>query len=154
MEALSYRTLEAAMPGGGVQLPMCCVACVDGVGPAPDFAYGGMTCKICASDEIERAVASMNHLQTACETTAERAFLASIHASCVTPVGVKATHIDDRLAMRAILFSADGARDLAEEISDHLVAGDADGARRIGEKLGAKMIARGALELLNDAGAG
>jgi hydroxymethylbilane synthase len=109
--------------------------------------------KICGSDEIERAVASMNHPQTACETAAERAFLASIHASCNTPVGVKATHIDDRLAMRAILFSADGARDLADEISAHLGAGDADGARRIGEKLGAKMIARGARELLDDAGA-
>lgn len=106
--------------------------------------------KICASDEIDRAVASMNHAQTECETTAERAFLASIHASCVTPVGVKATHIDDRLAVRAILFSADGARDLAEEISEHLVAGDADGARRIGEKLGAKMISRGARDLLDE----
>ena len=91
----------------------------------------------------------MNHPRTECETAAERAFLASIHASCVTPVGVKATYIDDQLAMRAILFSADGARELADEISEHLGAGDAAGARRIGEKLGAKMISRGARELLD-----
>jgi hydroxymethylbilane synthase len=106
--------------------------------------------KICGSDEIERAVASLNDPQTECETAAERAFLASIHASCVTPVGVKATYIDDELAMRAILFSADGARELAEEISEHLGAGDCAGARRIGEKLGVKMIARGARELLDE----
>jgi len=111
--------------------------------------------KICGSDEIDRAVASLNHPQTECETAAERAFLASIHASCVTPVGVKATYIDDELGIRAILFSADGARELAGEFSDHLGAGDSAGARSIGEKLGVKMISRGARELLlNDADAG
>lgn len=106
--------------------------------------------KICGSDEIDRAVASLNDPQTECETAAERAFLASIHASCVTPVGVKATHTNDQLGMRAILFSPDGARELAEETSEHLGAGDSVGARRIGEKLGAKMISRGARELLNE----
>jgi porphobilinogen deaminase len=68
----------------------------------------------------------------------------------VTPVGVKATHIDDHLAMRAILFSADGVRDLADEISAHVRAGDARAAARVGEDLGAKMIARGARDLLNE----
>ena len=105
--------------------------------------------KICGSEEIDRAVASLNHPRTECETAAERAFLASIHASCVTPVGVKATYIDDQLAMRAILFSVDGVRELADEISEHLDAGDAAGARRIGEKLGVRMISRGARELLD-----
>ncbi len=105
--------------------------------------------KICGSDEVDRAVASLNHPRTECETAAERAFLASIHASCVTPVGVKATYIDDELGMCAILFSADGARHLAEEISEHLDAGDSAGARRIGEKLSVKMISRGARELLD-----
>ena len=104
--------------------------------------------KICGSDEINRAVASLNHPQTECETAAERAFLAAIHASCVTPVGVKAAHIDDHLAMRAILFSGDGSRELAEEISDRVAAGDALAAVRAGEALGAKMIARGARALL------
>jgi hydroxymethylbilane synthase len=105
---------------------------------------------ICGSEEINRAVASLNHPQTECETGAERAFLASIHASCVTPVGVKATHIDDHLAMRAILFSTDGARELAEEISETVGAGDSLAARHVGERLGAKMISRGARELLDE----
>jgi hydroxymethylbilane synthase len=106
--------------------------------------------KICGSDEINRAVASLNHPQTACETAAERAFLASIHASCVTPVGVKAAHLDGHLAMRSILFSADGSRDLADEISDRVAAGDSLAAVRVGESLGAKMISRGARELLDE----
>jgi hydroxymethylbilane synthase len=106
--------------------------------------------KICDSDEIERAVASLNHPQTECETAAERAFLATIQASCVTPVGVKANYIDDELAMRAILFSADGMRELGDEISEHLTTGDSAAARRVGEKLGAKMISRGARNLLDE----
>jgi hydroxymethylbilane synthase len=106
--------------------------------------------KICGSDDIDRAVASLNHPQTECETTAERAFLASIHASCVTPVGVKATLTNDHFAMRVILFSADGARELADEIYERVAPGDAQAAARIGEKLGVKMISRGARELLNE----
>jgi hydroxymethylbilane synthase len=105
---------------------------------------------ICGSEEINRAVASLNHPQTECETGAERAFLASIHASCVTPVGVKAAHTNGHLAMRAILFSADGARDLADEISERVASGDSLAAIRAGENLGAKMIARGARELLDE----
>ena len=106
--------------------------------------------KICGSDEIERAVASLNHAPTERETTAERAFLASIRASCVTPVGVKATSVDDHLTMRAILFSADGARELADEISAPIKSDDAQAAALTGEALGAKMIARGARELLDE----
>jgi len=107
--------------------------------------------RIGGSSDIERAVASLNHPQTECETAAERAFLASIHASCVTPVGVKASYLDDHVAMRAILFSADGTRELADEISERVAAGDAPAAVRLGEKLGASMISRGARELLGDA---
>ena len=104
--------------------------------------------KVGGTDDIDRAIASLNHPQTECETTAERAFLASIHASCVTPVGVKASLAGDRLAMRAILFSIDGARELADDISER-IAGATDAARA-GQKLGAKMIARGARDLLDE----
>ncbi len=107
--------------------------------------------ELCGLEEVERAVASLNHPQTECETAAERAFLASIHASCVTPVGVKATYKDDNLAMRAVLFSADGGRELADAISERVAPVDAAAAASVGEKLGAKMIARGASNLLDDA---
>ena len=101
--------------------------------------------------EIERAIATLNHPQTECETAAERAFLAAIHASCVTPVGVTATSTADRIEMRAILFSGDGARELIEETSERVAPGDAAAAARVGEKLGAMMIARGARDLLDEA---
>ncbi len=52
--------------------------------------------------------------------------------------------------MRVILFSADGARDLADEISEHLARETRPGGR-LGEKLGVKMISRGARDLLDGA---
>jgi hydroxymethylbilane synthase len=106
--------------------------------------------RICGSADLNRAVASINHPQTECETAAERAFLASIHASCVTPVGVKATHLDEHLAMRTILFSADGTRELAGEISGRVATGDSQAAIGIGESLAGKMISRGARNLLDE----
>src|SRR5690242_6876993 len=72
--------------------------------------------KICGADEIERAVASLSDPTAAIETAAERAFLASIHASCTTPVGVKATLAGHALTLRTLLFSGDGAREMADEM--------------------------------------
>ncbi len=107
--------------------------------------------KICGSDEIEKAIDALNHAPTVSETTAERAFLASIHASCVSPVGVKASATDENIAIRAILFSVDGSRELCDEISDRARSGDSKAAARVGEKLGAKMVSRGARKILDEA---
>lgn len=103
---------------------------------------------ICGSDEVETAVAAINDSTTALETAAERAFLASIHASCTTPVGVKATLANQTLTLRTLLFSADGSREMADEIAES--AGDVQGAIAIGARLGARMLTRGARDLLGD----
>ena len=103
---------------------------------------------ICGSDEVETAVAAINDSTTALETAAERAFLASIHASCTTPVGVKATLANQTLTLRTLLFSADGSREMADEIAEP--AGDVQGAIAIGARLGTRMLTRGARDLLGD----
>jgi hydroxymethylbilane synthase len=107
------------------------------------------------SGELERALAAIDDPIAHCETLAERRFLATIGASCVTPVGVRATHTDGALKIRAILFSADGARDLKETLEEPLPAPlDAELARatasRAGERLGKRMLARGARALIGD----
>jgi hydroxymethylbilane synthase len=106
--------------------------------------------KVCGSAEIENAVAAINDPVTGAETAAERAFLASIGASCTTPVGVKATLTDGMLALRTLLFSADGARQMADEIAEPANAQDVRRAAAIGRLLGSQMLARGALDLLGD----
>ena len=106
--------------------------------------------KICNSDEIENAIDALNHAPTLSETTAERAFLAAIHASCVTPVGVKASLADGNLSIHTRLFSADGSRDLEDEFAAPAHAGDSAAAARIGEQLASRMIERGARALLDE----
>jgi hydroxymethylbilane synthase len=101
--------------------------------------------------ELERALAVINDARAMYETAAERAFLAAIGASCVTPVGVRAVVAADSLAIRAILFAPDGAREMSDALSEPL---DADlapsAAAATGAQLGERMLARGAGALIGD----
>lgn len=113
--------------------------------------------------ELEAAVASLTDARSLAEVTAERAFLATIGASCVSPVGVKSTVDGVAMNLHALLFSVDGARHLADEISmayrieddrnqenqnQDGRAGLAPAAAAIGAALGRRMIDRGARELI------
>ncbi len=100
------------------------------------------------SPELERAVIGMTDRAALAETSAERAFLAAIGASCVSPVGVKATLDGNALSLSAVLFSVDGSRSLSETIAETL---ESDGAAALaGVELGRLMLARGAAELLGN----
>lgn len=103
---------------------------------------------ICGSREVEDAIAALDHPPTACETSAERAFLAAIGASCATPVGAKASLSIGVLSLRAILFSPDGAREISGELSEPATPGDPASAEAVGKKLGDQMLSRGAREIL------
>ena len=104
------------------------------------------------SIEIDRAMARLNNARAAYETAAERAFLATLSASCVTPVGVKGTIDGSLLKLSAMLFSPDGAREMLESTDDPL---DSDLAPSAAEAAGARlaemMLARGADAMLSDA---
>jgi hydroxymethylbilane synthase len=111
---------------------------------------------VAGSDELEHAVGALNDPVAEAEVTAERAFLAAIGASCVSPVGVKATLENATLHLRAILFSLDGARSLVDEISQpyqivdksNTASGAALAAASIGAALGLRMLEHGAGELI------
>ena len=100
--------------------------------------------KLLGSSEIDDALARLNDPKTEAEVVAERSLLATIGASCVSPIGVKGTLADGRLTLRAILFSLDGARSLAESTEQN---GDADAAT-LGIALGNRMLESGAAELI------
>ena len=103
------------------------------------------------SVEIENAFQALTDLPTLAEITAERAFLASIGATCVSPVGVNA-QCDQKLRLRALMFSVDGARCLAAELEDNLPLPSREQleqtATRLGTSLGRLMLERGANELI------
>ena len=106
-------------------------AAYGGVAPVPldarDFVPCGGQGALCiealagrpagGADEVEAALAALEDRRARLETTAERAFLAALGASCVSPVGAFAQLDAATLAMRALIFSLDGARHLSDEMS-------------------------------------
>jgi hydroxymethylbilane synthase len=102
-----------------------------------------------AANELDRALSAINDPHAFYETAAERAFLAAIDASCTTPVGVRATIVRDRLALAAILFSPDGARELSETMEESIAPGFVpSAAENSGRQLAEKMLTRGAAAIL------
>ncbi len=134
-----------------------------GVAPAPldarDFVPCGGQGALCiealagrpagGADEVEAALAALEDRRARLETTAERAFLAALGASCVSPVGAFAQLDAATLAMRALVFSLDGACHLRDEMSAEV--GDGEAAAALGARLAERMLAGGARELIGDA---
>ncbi len=100
------------------------------------------------SPELDGAVAALNDQRALAETTAERSFLATIGASCVSPVGVRGMLRAQAFVVRALLFSLDGAKFLADEIAERFDDAASSSAAAIGTRLGERMIARGARALV------
>jgi hydroxymethylbilane synthase len=100
------------------------------------------------SDELERAIASLNDLIAAGETACERAYLATIGASCATAVGVRARLDGDRLSAHALLFNKEGKRALEDRIESKLSSISSEQASQTGAELGNRMLNHGASELV------
>src|SRR5208337_2716748 len=101
------------------------------------------------ANELDHALSAINDARAFYETAAERAFLAAMNASCTTPVGVQARIDGDTLALAAMLFSPDGARDLSESMREPIASDFAPSAAEdSGKRLAEKMLARGAAALL------
>jgi hydroxymethylbilane synthase len=102
------------------------------------------------SEELERAVAAINDRQAACETAVERAFLATIGASCATAVGVRGVLDGNRMTASALLFDREGRRALDDDVETPLADAAPATAAELGVRLGNRMLARGAAELVGD----
>lgn len=95
------------------------------------------------SAEIECAVAAMDDWCARIEVSAKRAFLAEISATCASPIVLEGAVESSRLALRALLFSLDGAQSMIEWFSVAL-SSDIGDAERAGVELARRMSARGA----------
>ncbi|MGH7864814.1 MAG: hydroxymethylbilane synthase [Candidatus Binataceae bacterium] len=136
--ALRVHEIDASdfIPAGG-QGALCVEALAQG--------------SVVGSGEVERALATITDGRARYEISAERAFLATIGASCVTPVGVHGVVGGQDFSLRAMLFSADGTREIADAIDD---VTDVDlalsAATAVGVRLGERMLAHGAAALIGD----
>ncbi|MEO0057170.1 MAG: hypothetical protein RIT17_616, partial [Pseudomonadota bacterium] len=65
----------------------------------------------CRADDVETTalLAAIDHAPTRAELEAERALLAELGGTCHSPVAVLCELAEGELAMRAALFSPDGA---------------------------------------------
>ncbi|HEX8150300.1 MAG TPA: hydroxymethylbilane synthase [Pyrinomonadaceae bacterium] len=93
-------------------------------------------------------VSRLDDPRTRAAVTAERALLRSLGGGCQVPIAAHATAEGGRLRIDGLVAALDGSRVLRESLE-----GDAGEAGRVGEELAARLLDRGAGELLKESNA-
>ena len=115
--------------------------------PAP--GQGALVLQARSGDaEPAAAAAGISDERSLVEFTAERAATAALEATCETPLGVCARHMEDTLAVAGYAGLPDGG----EWVRDAL-RGDPEQPAALGEALAERMLAAGAGEILERAAA-
>jgi hydroxymethylbilane synthase len=110
--------------------------------PAP--GQGALALQARDGDEEAAAeAAELTDREALVELTAERAAVAGLEASCDTPVGVCARHVEGALSMLGWAGLPDGSQFIAERVE-----GDPDQPVALGEALVERMAAEGVHDLL------
>jgi len=128
---------------------------LDGRDFIPAGGQGALAIETLADSDAADLVSAISDPRAFYETAAERAFLATIGASCTTPVGVRATMPTDplragTLLIWAMLFSQDGSRELVDAIIEPLDPNLAPSAAEYsGGRLAGDMLERGAAAILS-----
>jgi len=100
--------------------------------PAPAQAAIAIECR--ADDrETRELLAAIDHAPSRAQVSAERALLAALGGSCHSPVAVLCDLDGEALAMRAAIYTPDGAEKVAGEA--RFAPGDADGPARLAAEL-------------------
>jgi hydroxymethylbilane synthase len=113
----------------------------------PAAGQGTLVLQARADDkEAREAAAALSDEAALAELTAERAAVATLEASCNTPIGVHAHRDGERIAVEGFAGLPDGS----EWVRDRL-EGDAGDPAALGEELARRMIVAGAGEILESA---
>lgn len=161
LEAGDFEAIIVAMAGlarlGRINSPGVDITPLDECDFVPAGGQGALAIETRAdepfsgSSELDTALASLDDKRARLEVSAERGFLAALGASCVSPVGVHAALSSNTLNVRALLFSLDGTRNMADEISE-AIGTDApiEHAIQLGTRMARRMLAGGGREMLSD----
>ena len=98
--------------------------------------------------ELRATLSQLNHSTTVQTTLAERVIAKTLQANCQSPVATYAAVDGGQMNVTALVALPDGSRSIRDS-----VAGKPDNAERLGEQLAARLLDRGARELLDAAGA-
>ncbi|MEX3609519.1 hydroxymethylbilane synthase [Rothia sp. LK2588] len=116
--------------------------------PAPGqgaLALEIRTSDVAADNELARAVAAIDHLETRLAVTAERALLRRLEAGCAAPVGTYARIVEGQLVLEAVVANPDGSETIRHSAaSDSL---DVDQADRLGVHVAEDLLQMGAGDL-------
>jgi len=100
--------------------------------PAPAQAAIAIECRA-ADAETRELLAAIDHAPSRAEVLAERALLAALGGSCHSPIAVLCDLDGDMLAMRAAIYTPDGAEKVAGEA--RFAAADVAGPARLAAEL-------------------
>jgi hydroxymethylbilane synthase len=115
--------------------------------PAAAQGVVGIEC-LEEATELRTVLAQLNHPTSVKTTLAERAIARVLEASCQSPVATYAVIDEDVLTVTALVAMPDGSESIRDSVS-----GQAADAEALGEQLAARLLAKGAAELLEAAGA-
>jgi hydroxymethylbilane synthase len=112
----------------------------------PAVAQGALALEARAADAATLGrLAALEHPETRVRTEAERGFLGRIEGGCQVPIAGHATVEGDRVRLRALVASLDGARVIRAERS-----GPFADARRMGAAVAEELLAKGADAILRE----
>jgi hydroxymethylbilane synthase len=115
----------------------------------PAAAQGVVGIECLSEQTALRAVLSqLNHAATVQTTAAERAIAKVLQASCQSPVATYAVIEGDAISVTALVALPDGTESIRDSIT-----GRAATAEQVGEALAGRLLASGAREMLDAAGA-
>ncbi|ANU07367.1 hydroxymethylbilane synthase [Paraurantiacibacter namhicola] len=100
--------------------------------PAPSQGAIAVECRS-DDQEVRALLSAIDHAATRAEVLAERALLEALGGTCHSPIAVLCEQDGDALAMRAAIYSADGADRTEGEA--RFAAGDLDAPRALGRDL-------------------
>jgi hydroxymethylbilane synthase len=115
--------------------------------PAAAQGVVGIEC-LEEATELRAVLAQLNHATSVQTTLAERAIARVLEASCQSPVATYAVIDEDVLTVTALVAMPDGSAAIRDS-----VRGKATDAEALGEQLAARLLDKGAAELLEAAGA-
>ena len=112
--------------------------------PAMGQAALGIEC--IDEKDVLKIVKTLNDEKSEIETRVERDFVDRLEGGCQVPIGVKATLLDEKIDVKAVIGLPNGKELLKEEI-----VGDKKEYKELGIRLADLMIKKGAKELLKRA---
>lgn len=113
----------------------------------PAAAQGVVGIECLAEKTALRAILGrLNHATTVLTTLAERAIAKTLQANCQSPVATYAVIANERLDVTALVALPDGSASIRDSVS-----GNPEHAEQLGEELAARLLSRGARDLLEQA---